>query len=314
MSHSVKFPFTSKLTTALDDVRAGRCTDQLLIVRIAGEFVDLDSTLPDPSKFSVGHAKAPYFLLSRTADDNAKWALLCYVPDSCPPKERMLSASCVPHVRKECGLNVYKEVRVNDEEDVVPTLATIHTVKGAAEKGGPSSAAAEIQPTAENLAPRPIAGMSHGLSVAMSEGATAAVSALLSKQTQSLTLRIDKEKVVVEPAGLSESYPSFHVAWAAGEVGEMKCFFMCPSGCKVKERMIFASSKSSVIDQLQSLGCSFEKCQECGEIAEVTDALAKKDTSLQKEGPKGLTSTEGIAAPVAPARPKRPGKGPAVLI
>eukprot|EP00760_Papus_ankaliazontas_P000907 PhM_4_TR10305/c0_g1_i1/m.16262 len=155
--------------------------------------------------------------------------------------------------------------------------------------------------------------ISHTLTLKTSPGVADAVKAFVDKKENVLCLCIGgDETITVAPdaaATLSSgTQPCYYLAYEdSPPLSVQRCFFVCPVASKVKERMVYASAKASLVADLRAMGCTFEKCTECSDESDVAHEL-----SSQQQGG-GDELAEKASAPMPP-RPKRPGKGPPRLI
>lgn len=78
--------------------------------------------------------------------------------------------------------------------------------------------------------------------------------------------------------------------------------YTCPGASKVKERMVYASTRSSVLHVAGEEGVDVTKRLEQGDVGEITE------TRLQEEVGVGGAKTEAAVSSKGFARPKRPGK------
>lgn len=122
--------------------------------------------------------------------------------------------------------------------------------------------------------------------------------------TATETLVLDSSHEDVAPADLSglisKEDPRFtFFVMAAGNEQEPKIVFIytCPEKSKIKERMIYASSRARVVSLAeQEVGLQIAKRLEGSDPAEFTAEVLGKEFEVQKEESKGF------------ARPKRPGR------
>jgi len=117
------------------------------------------------------------------------------------------------------------------------------------------------------------------------------------------TLVLDSTSEDVQPSGLSGmisgSDPRFTFFSIAAGQAEAKIVFIytCPETSKIKERMIYASSRARVVSLAeQEVGLQIAKRLEGSDPAEFTAEVLGKEFEVQKEESKGF------------ARPKRPGR------
>lgn len=113
---------------------------------------------------------------------------------------------------------------------------------------------------------------------------------------------LDSSHEDVRPADLSglisSTDPRFtFFSMAAADGAKVVFIYTCPEQSKIKERMIYASSRARVVSLAeQEVGLQIAKRLEGSDPAEFTADVLGKEFEVQKEESKGF------------ARPKRPGR------
>lgn len=94
------------------------------------------------------------------------------------------------------------------------------------------------------------------------------------------------------------SYSFFHYPGTE----EVIFLYTCPSGSKVKERMVYASARASVLQVAKTEGVNVTKRLEAGDVDEITEARLADEVGVTSAAQEPAASKQGFA------RPKRPGK------
>lgn len=124
-------------------------------------------------------------------------------------------------------------------------------------------------------------------------------------QTEEVFLSNQQQITGIESllTAISPDYPQFNVLKNKGKV-----FFIysCPSGSKVKERMVYASNKQGVLNHLKNQGISVEKSLEVGDAVELELSELEPET-VAAEGEDG-SAASGTVKNLKFNRPSRPGR------
>ena len=125
--------------------------------------------------------------------------------------------------------------------------------------------------------------------------------------TETLTLLSQRENGV-QPGALAKSIPTdrpsytFYRHPAAPDTALF--VYVCPGTSKVKERMVYASSRSGVLEAAKSEGVEISKRLEAGVPDEITEQRLNEEVSAA-----GGEAESGTSTPRGGfSRPKRPGR------
>lgn len=148
------------------------------------------------------------------------------------------------------------------------------------------------------------------------DGAGVAVQLGIELASETLTLLRCDERAV-EPAAFLQAIPrdspsySFlrHRAKSEGEPHVVVFVYTCPTGSKVKERMVYASARASVLQAAKGQGVDVTRRLEQGDAGEVTEDRLREEMGLKgdEEGAAAAAASSG-APRQGFARPKRPGR------
>lgn len=122
--------------------------------------------------------------------------------------------------------------------------------------------------------------------------------------TETLTLLSSSVGVAPEQflGGIPDDRPSYAFYRYPG-TPETVFLYTCPGGSKVKERMVYASTRSSVLHIAKEEGVDVSKRLEQGDAGEIT-----ADRLGEEVGVGGAAKEEAAVSSRGFARPKRPGK------
>jgi len=286
-------------------------------------------------------------VLRRSPTQNTGLVALTYVPATAPVRAKMLFASTRSTLVRDLGLEKFGEsVFVTDASEVLDPQAwaarsggpdagsaagrdeemlsreerELQGVKraeeeerhgtqgrdlmGAGGSGGGGRLAMKITDEARAALAK-VAGRDDG-SVAVQLGIE------LASETLTL-LRCDES--AVEPAAFLDAIPrdspsySFlrHPAKAEGGAHVVVFVYTCPTGSKVKERMVYASARASVLQAAKGEGVDVTRRLEQGDAGEVTEDRLREEMGL-KGDEEGAAAASSGAARQGFARPKRPGR------
>lgn len=250
-----------------------------------------------------------------------KWALLQYTPDTSTVREKMMYSSSKTLLLKHLPV---------DQKDLWQVFAT--DKKEFTAKGLDDFAASTEAP--KPLTAREIEKQAHqyqeaSAAVGLSSRATnasnlqfeitpTAVTALKSSLLESgvVALGIENEKTVLiveqkelsSLTDLSTAIPqetALFVFFKLASKEDIGFCYVSPPSCKIKDRMLFAASRQTVISQVEALlSVSIKKKYEADNIEEVLD----EDYENEKSSLTNSQSKLGSASNLLFAKPKRPGK------
>lgn len=244
-----------------------------------------------------------YILLRHDAE---KHAFISYVPDNASVRSKMLYASTKNTLLQELGSGLFDPILfINSPEELSPQswnkIMGSGNVKALSESEESLQAVKDHQLYATSN-PRRLANDSNNtLSFPLDDQLHDAVGGLANEVL--ITAVIDNERLVlaekscVPMDGIVEAIGNFHSpAYHLYNYQERKTFILtCPSGSKVRERMLYASNKQGFLNSLKSQGLEFTNVVEVGdaselETSEITGAPvedANKPLGLRFAKPKG---------------------------
>ncbi|KAF8477432.1 hypothetical protein BDZ91DRAFT_709234 [Kalaharituber pfeilii] len=243
-----------------------------------------------------------------------------YVPDAANVRQKMLFASTRNTLLRELGTDKFKE-------NIFATMKTELTAEGFQRhdaheaKPAPLTEEERLLKEVRDLEAEASRGtsarkshVSSGISFPLSPEAEFALKTLSSATAHNLVqLYIDTEKETLElercesvnapslAQAISDSSPRysffvFHHTYEDQESSPIVFIYTCPPSSKIKERMVYASSRSSIISVAENAGLIISKKLEAASPSEITLELL-----MDEFHPKEQTKTSF-------SRPKRPGR------
>lgn len=228
-----------------------------------------------------------------------KLTFITFVPEYCPIRSKMIYASSKQGLLRELGQNVERNLSFTSRSELSSegwksVLEHENGEKPLTESEISLNAVKEMEFQARQLVSQ------HGtqLSFEVDDAVKEAASGL--EIDQLLALKIENERVVVldqvETANvvsaLHSECPSYNVYR-----NQHGTFFIytCPSGSKVKERMMYAANRTGLVNYLQEITGKFTRIVEVGDANEI---------DASDLGPR----EEEVVATQKFARPSRPGR------
>ncbi|KAI8823616.1 uncharacterized protein EV422DRAFT_611920 [Fimicolochytrium jonesii] len=290
---------------------------------VAEELPTQGSWEDDLSKVNAWFEPAePAFVLfrldSKTPAGSYEWILLQYVPDHAKVRDKMLYASTKATLLKELGdanfvdslygtlpaelsLEGYRKHVLHKDAEAPLTEREIEmqAVKAA-------EYSAEIGTTTRR-------SHAQGVSFAFADEARKSLSDLASGSVNIVVLAVNvaEERVDLSNAStgsfgdltrlVEANTPRF--LFYKPDAGNSAFIYICPPSSKVKERMLYSSSRASVLLAAEEQGFTVSKKFEVSSIDEVTEAELKDEQETAASTPDSVRKTF--------ARPLRPGRGPA---
>ncbi|MCJ1277328.1 Twinfilin-1 [Puttea exsequens] len=264
--------------------------------------------------------QAAYIILRRYQNAPDGYVAVTYIPDSAPVRQKMLFASTRLTLVRELGKERFRELLfVTELKELDRDGWEKHEASGAL-KAPLTEEERTLQDVkeAEEAESRGTAGrrlVTGGhLSLKISEEARGALRGFLGGVESLLMLGIDVNSEEIELAGTSETdaaglasaissteprYSFFKYKHGIGGEGHTPIVFIytCPSGSKIKERMIYASTKRAFLAGAQAdFGIEIAKGIEASAPEEVTIQSLEDEFRPKEEAKQGFS------------RPKRPGK------
>ncbi|GAB7366818.1 hypothetical protein MBLNU230_g0991t1 [Neophaeotheca triangularis] len=268
--------------------------------------------------------KTPLYILLKTHPSNPDgYCAITYVPQTAPVREKMLFASTRLTLVRELGIERFREtVFVTDAEELTPEGWKRHERHG--EQAAPLTEEEEgLRGVKEAEARESMGtGVRRGhvggkVEVATGEGVVEALKGLMGEggkgglvqlhfELPDETLKIAAKEDGVSAAELGsrisadEPRYSFYSYDAPGyEEPQVVFLYTCPTGSKVKERMVYSTGKLWTRQLAErDAGVVVAKSLEASEPSEITQETITKEFEVQQTASK----SQGFS------RPKRPGR------
>ncbi|KAH0349021.1 actin monomer binding protein-like protein, partial [Aureobasidium melanogenum] len=258
--------------------------------------------------------EARYILLKQDGSAADGYVAVTYVPDAANVRQKMLFASTRLTLVRELGVERFREtVFCTTAEELTPEGWDRHekhnrldaplTEEEAGLKYIKEAEALESGGTGGKSLP------SAGIALNLGDEVSNAFESLKDSREGSLvmikidvpteTLHLDASKQDIQPADLSSEISSSEPRYSFYNYpGQQGVVFMysCPSKSKIKERMVYASSRSQLVTLASNVGLNITKRLEASSPDEWSASTLASEFQEQKVESKGF------------ARPKRPGR------
>lgn len=277
---------------------------------------------------------AEYVLLKTHPGEPDGYAAITYVPNAAPVRQKMLFASTRLTLVRELGIERFRQtIFATEKSELTPegwrkheaheSLSAPLTEEESGLQGVKEAEAKESQGTGTRRG-----HVSSKVDVKTGEGVLEALGSLKEEGCKGTlvqlkyalpdeTLQLESSTDGVEPANvaasISSSEPrySFYSHPAASGSTPMTLFiYTCPSGSKIKERMVYSTGKSwTRIVAERDAGIEVTKSLEATEPAELTaDVLNDGVGAGTVSEESSRSATPSASAGGGFARPKRPGR------
>ncbi|KAK5077942.1 Twinfilin-1 [Lithohypha guttulata] len=297
-------------------------------------FTSSDFTSSLPSLKDHLQPKTPIYLILRPSPAvNHGLIAVTYVPSVAPVRQKMLYASTRNTLTRDLGLEKFGDsVFATDDFEVLdPGHWEARTQGAGTKKEGGLSAGDDILTREERelqSVKRAEEEERHGtqgrdlmgsggsggrLAMKTTDDARQALSTLgqegsfvqLGIEVSSETLELLKSEEGIQPGGFLEAVPGDRPSYSFYHypgTEEVIFLYTCPGSSKVKERMVYASARASVLQLAKGEGLNVTKRLEQGDTGEVTEQRLMDEAGLKSAGAESANTRQGFA------RPKRPGK------
>eukprot|EP01012_Entosiphon_sulcatum_P040608 TRINITY_DN54296_c0_g1_i1.p1 TRINITY_DN54296_c0_g1~~TRINITY_DN54296_c0_g1_i1.p1 ORF type:complete len:333 (+),score=57.91 TRINITY_DN54296_c0_g1_i1:49-1047(+) len=268
--------------------------------------------------------EATYFALQLPDDEG--WTLLAFVPDSAKVKQRMLYASTTETLRKGLGVGtVTSTIHCSVKADLAwdSIKETLDGRKKATRSDVMTQRERERQQEAHAVVAEGVqTSYVHGVAVGFNQEAQAAITGLVSGTVHAVILRMEDETIGVDLTIASHVQVEdlvqkvttaeprfvlfrFHHEHDGTSLSPVVFAYICPGGCKVKHRMVYSTTKASVVHTSSALGLTIDKKLEFSDATDLTTAGLVSEfhppTEVESGSPKFT-------------KPTRPGKGKPKLL
>ena len=261
-----------------------------------------------------------YYLWNEDTSSPGNWCLVAYVTEDCRVREKMLYASCHKDLVNALGATSFKgECYMNDPKDFVHQevlsamrSSLVNAPLTEAEIASAAEAKASIgQDTIQ-------AGMST-LPFQLTDSAVEKLNDLKSGSANFVCMLVNESEHVdaVEaksleasgeiPSTMDDSNGRFYaMRFPIEEGSNAKLFFVLsvPDSTPVKQRMILATVKSTVLERCSALGLNFSKMLEVQDVADIISDLKSEIAALTED--RSLKNDVAFSKPKGP--PRRRGK------
>lgn len=320
------FVLKDPLPANLDDF-VGNPSVGAVIVQLENEaLVQVGNPLPsDPDvavtlesvRSALTAASADAALVVLNAPSNASPTIISYVGDATRPKQRLMYSSAVTTVQEALRVHC-STAQVTEIEEIAPTVVK-HKETGAARL----ALMTESERHREEVNKMEVAPQSTsmpGVSVRLSKTAEDLLEKFAQGGLAGAVFKIEKEQVEVDAevasgglsavlAALSGAEPRFVFAQYTpeGESAEQPIMlYLCPSACKPREKMMYASSRAAFLAVANDKGIVPAKRVEAGDKDEIEEVV--RDAFVPME--------DYVTEEKAPKPPGKPSwmNGPRIML
>ncbi|CEP61550.1 twinfilin TWF1 LALA0_S03e05380g [Lachancea lanzarotensis] len=304
----------SRIGSLINDSSSG----DVVVAEISADNTTVDlhivlSSLDELQKYASQNNKPQYFFIRQ----GSGIVFVSYVPESSPVRSKMLYASTKNTVLRQIGTNhVSQQLLLSLPEELVAK-----SWENASREDAPLTASEQIS---NNISEQQqlehtrrgqqlvsqTGGTSHTLSFKISSGEP--IPTLLEKNNLVIfTIDLTKEQVEVKEtrqvsqtselvSHLNSEHPTYNVY---KNQGKLYFIYSCPSGSKVKERMLYASNKTGFIEHLTEVDkLKLESVSEIGDSSELDlSKLDHAESAVQD-------TSNSASSQLKFNRPKRPGR------
>ncbi|KAK5135495.1 hypothetical protein LTR08_005130 [Meristemomyces frigidus] len=273
--------------------------------------------------------KAVYILLKTHPSAADGYAVVTFVPNAAPVRQKMLFASTRLTLVREMGLERFREqIFATEKEELTAEGWRKHvahvgqdaplTEEESGLKGAKDAEAA--QSTGTGIRRGHVTG---NVDIKTGEGVLEALGSLkevgckgtlvqLKYQLPGEVLTLDSSIDALEPedvgANISSSEPRYSFYSVPSTELEILFIYTCPSGSKIKERMVYATGKSwTKIVAERDAGITLAKSLEATEPSELTAEQLGGSGGGRREDADGDAEAKPVGS-AGFARPKRPGR------
>nr|BCA90177.1 cofilin [Ogataea thermomethanolica (nom. inval.)] len=287
-------------------------SDRALLMAIENEQV-----IPKRTITGSNNLKQDFDLLARELADEAvyvvvrnddipgKFIFVSFVLDDAPVRSKMLYASTKNTVIRQLGVEFFHPVVfINDRSEL--SAEGYELLRGSEEK--PLSSSEESLATVKRLEllsgggierrkQQLVSASSSGLQMDIDTALWSKIKGLGQGETVTIVIGAG-EQFQMGPcahvsglSAVSASIPTESPTYTVANLDGYYFIYCCPSGSKVRDRMVYASSKQGLLNELKSGGIEFIKVVEVGDpdeiVADHEDQPAAKPASQTFNKPKG---------------------------
>lgn len=320
MSNQSGITANEELLSTIGSLANDRSTGNAVVAVISQDAstVQLSSVLKDVQELKsfVSSANHPLYVFLRYG---SQIVFISYVPEDSPVRAKMLYASTKNTILRQVGSNhISKQLLVSQIDELDPSSWDSGAFNEPAPLTEAEQISASISKEQQNEAARggrklvsQTGGTSHTLSFKISSAEP--IPAILD-QFNLVSFKIDAVREEVEllgkstvskvqdiPGLLNKEHPTYNIY--RNSLQQLHFIYSCPSGSKVKERMLYASNKSGFIKHLSEVDhLIMEKVFEIGDADELELSQLEKLPSSSDE------PATPVPGQLKFTRPKRPGR------
>lgn len=330
MSHAATFDLSDELATLFQRECTGEGKLACVQVAIEDEKFTVANTIPlgtsaeedfEAAKRLLSEDAAAYLLFRLLrGEEKQPWALMSFVPDTAPVKQKMLYANAKDTLRKKLpGDSFGQESHWSAMDEVM--MGGAAALSGVDVQHVMTEAERMVLHEDMSSAAEAAAGKvkSAGLAFPLVAAASAKVDEFSKGSAALVVLEIIDEQIQLKGAGsaaaasdVRSAVPSAEPSYALfrwGAEGKVIFIFTCPDDAPVRAKMLHASSKSSMLEGLQAFGVTVDKSLEINDPADVTEEWLEAEVRGQAQGASGASAT--VTAKAAPRGGRKLVKKPA---
>ncbi|PWV16015.1 putative G-actin binding protein [Trypanosoma cruzi] len=288
-------PFRALLVTVEDEV-----------MRLHGKMLEssanMDNDLAKVRENITTEKLEAAFIIVKISE--GEFALVSFCLDSLKPRVRMLYASGAGHLADVSGLNYILKEHAMRVEEITPSL---FSRENSASRTELMTEKEKLYAAIEKMEIAPMQMTMPGVTMPITEEGVNLLKELCRGDLNALSFAVDTDKIVVDKVLeasedllssfslsefvetvkvlLPEDHPRFVLLrFPSNETANIIMVYVSPSASKPRERMIYASSKSSFVLQAEQHGIIFLRRSEVGSVDELQEVVADAFGMEQKEG------------------------------
>ncbi|EAN99934.1 G-actin binding protein, putative [Trypanosoma cruzi] len=286
-------PFRALLVTVEDEV-----------MRLHGKMLEssanMDNDLAKVRENITTEKLEAAFIIVKISE--GEFALVSFCLDSLKPRVRMLYASGAGHLADVSGLNyILKEHAMRVEE----ITSSLFAKENSASRTELMTEKEKLYAAIEKMEIAPMQMAMPGVTMPITEEGVNLLKGLSRGDLNALSFAVDTDKIIVDKVLeasedllsslsefvetvkvlLPEDHPRFVLLrFPSNETANIIMVYVSPSASKPRERMAYASSKSSFVLQAEQHGIIFLRRSEVGSVDELQEVVADTFGMEQKEG------------------------------
>ncbi|PWV00406.1 putative G-actin binding protein [Trypanosoma cruzi] len=286
-------PFRALLVTVEDEV-----------MRLHGKMLEssanMDNDLAKVRENITTEKLEAAFIIVKISE--GEFALVSFCLDSLKPRVRMLYASGAGHLADVSGLNyILKEHAMRVEE----ITSSLFAKENSASRTELMTEKEKLYAAIEKMEIAPMQMAMPGVTMPITEEGVNLLKGLSRGDLNALSFAVDTDKIIVDKVLeasedllsslsefveavkvlLPEDHPRFVLLrFPSNETANIIMVYVSPSASKPRERMAYASSKSSFVLQAEQHGINFLRRSEVGSVNELQEVVADTLGMEQKEG------------------------------